>query len=54
MLRTIPDGISVFGTDCDMVIQNDQLFEVLDLEKKEILCAASPGHGLSPCPRDAR
>ena len=43
VLRTIPDGISVFGTDCDMVIQNDQLFEVLDLEKNDILGATSPG-----------
>ena len=41
-LTTIPDGILVLDTDLKFVTCNDRLFEVLDLDREEILSAPDP------------
>ncbi len=42
-LSTIPDGVQVLDKDLRLVAWNDQLFDVLDLDKDEILNATDPG-----------
>ena len=42
-MKTIPDGLQVLDRDMNLVAWNDQLFTVLDLDKKKILEADDPG-----------
>jgi len=42
-LRTIPDGVAVMDDQTNLVAWNDQLFEVLDLDKGSVFANEHPG-----------
>ena len=45
-LSTIPDGVQVVNRELELIAWNDQLFTVLDLDKKAILTSAHPGRAI--------